>query len=154
VNTIKEAAIIAAAGAAILVIFGLPVARALRAKRWPHAAGAVTKSAVHTVDESTSDGSAQRLEVIVNYRYTVAGATYHGTRVSYFPPKWRSTYKTAAERYRDTYAPGATVDVRYNPAAPADAVIDTGMDTSNLIASLVGVLFLLAGISVLVRGVA
>jgi hypothetical protein len=47
-DTIRDPAIITAAGAAGLFFFGRPVLRALRARRWPHAQGTVTRSWIET----------------------------------------------------------------------------------------------------------
>src|SRR5262249_28808136 len=90
-DTIQSAAIIAAAGAAGLLFFGQPVWRALRARRWPHAAGTVTRSWTETVSrrvdptESTSP-TTTRINVRVSYRYALAATAPPTTPPTLSPP--------------------------------------------------------------------
>ena len=157
-DTIQGAAIIAAAGAAGLFFFGQPVWRTLRARRWPHAAGTVTRSWTETVSRpvdptETTSPTMTRMNVRVSYRYAVAGTSHSSDRVTFFPSTMSHGFEKLAREHCDRYAAGTKVDVRYDPGDPAAAVIETripaasffavGLASLCLVAGLVGLVLLL-----------
>lgn len=155
-DTIQSAAIIAAAGAAGLLFFGQPVWRTLRARRWPHAAGTVTRSWTETVSrhvdptESTSP-TTTRINVRVSYRYVVAGTAHSSERVTFFPSTMSHGFEQLAREHCDRYAAGTAVDVRYDPGNPAAGVIETRIPGASFSAVGLAALFFAAGLVGLIR---
>jgi hypothetical protein len=63
----------------------------------------------------------------LEYRYAVAGQEYTGWRAAYVRvPYRRPLYKL--------YRPGQTVAVRYDPASPAEAVLEPGVPMLGVLA--------------------
>ena len=105
---------------------GLAIARQLRALGYRTTQGTIASSAVTTRDGD--DGETYLPEVA--YTYTVGLTTYRSTKYGY------SLLSTSDQGY--AYAivaalpSGTKVDVFYNPEDPADAVLSTGLDGSDL----------------------
>jgi len=150
-DTIQGAAIIAAAGAAGLFCFGPPVWRTLRARRWPHTAGTVTRSWTETVSrrvdptESTSP-TTTRINVRVSYRYVVAGTEHSSERVTFFSSTMSHGFEPLAREHCERYAAGTAVDVRYDPGDPAAAVIETHIPRASVFAVGLATIFLVGGL--------
>jgi hypothetical protein len=150
-DTIQSAAILAAAGAAGLFFFGLPVWKTWRAGRWPHAQGTVTRSWTETVTReiNPTDSIApttSRINVRVNYGYVVDGTAHSGDRVTFFPSTMSHGFTKLAREHCDRYAAGTALDVRYNPRNHADAVIETRIPRPSYLAVGLAAVFLMAGL--------
>ncbi|RBP44287.1 uncharacterized protein DUF3592 [Roseimicrobium gellanilyticum] len=123
----------------VLVIFGLwmiylnvqgllakkkNLALATAAVNWPSVIGTVVSSNI-VEGRSTDSKTGQTYHSYspkVEYSYTVAGAGLQGTRIAfgrilYYQP-------TEAEAFLTKHAPGASISVWHDPAAPAEAVLD------------------------------
>jgi hypothetical protein len=155
-DTIQGAAIIAAAGAAGILLFGRPVWRAWRAARWPHAQGTVTRSWTETVtrqiNPTDSTGpTTSRINVRVSYRYVADGTDYSGERVTFFPSTMSHAFAELAREHCDRYAAGRPLDVRYDPRNPSDAVIETRIPRPSYLAIGLAAVFLMAGLVGLIR---
>nr|UXE45366.1 hypothetical protein Hi04_10k_c4711_00012 [uncultured bacterium] len=154
-DAIQGAAIMGAAGAAGLVFFGRPVWQAWRAGRWPHAEGTVTRSWTETVTReiNPTDNTAPtttRFNVRVNFSYLVGGTTHAGDRVTFFPSTMSHGFPQLAREHCDRYAAGTTLDVRYDPRNPSDAVIETRIPGPAGFAAGLSAVFLIAGLAGLI----
>jgi hypothetical protein len=128
-------------GAELAWFNGLVVGRELRARSWP-------TTEAHIVSVATSNDSTGWLDGFrtfrptvesryhVTYDYTVGGADYSGSRIGMRP----SAARVAGQR--DRFAVGRSVNVRYNPGNPEDAVIDARIPPANIIGAIVGVFLL------------
>jgi Flp pilus assembly protein CpaB len=85
-----------------------------RAAQWPGTRGRVIQSELYWGTDA--DGKPAQ-EVAVTYEYVVAGQTLRSTRVKFgFAPKPLPTVRK--------YPLGTDVQVFYNPAKPAEAVLE------------------------------
>lgn len=155
-DTIQSAAVIAAAGAAGLFFFGRSVWMAWRAGRWPHAQGTVTRSWTETVTREinptdTTGPTTSRISVRVTYRYVVGGTAYSGDRMTFFPSTMTHGFAHLAREHRDRYAAGTSLDVRYDPRNPSDAVIEARIPSPFYVAVGLAAVFLITGLAGLIR---
>lgn len=99
--------------------------KAEAAAAWPTATGTVESSAVSEREEQDSEGDSETAYYPeVAYAWTVNGQRYTGRRIQ-FGETPRFARQTAAQAVCDRYRPGASVPVRYDPANPAEAVLET-----------------------------
>ena len=150
IGTPRDALIIIAAALAATIFFGRPIVRAWRGRAWPHAHGTVTSAAI----EEKSRSSVASYFVTVKYRYDVDGTTHAGERVSFAERAIRYRLRALASAELGRFATGTTVDVRYNPRDPADAVIDPRIPWRWAIALCISTTFLALGLIGLLRGLA
>ncbi|MCE5267836.1 MAG: DUF3592 domain-containing protein [Planctomycetaceae bacterium] len=101
--------------------------RQMRALRYSTVAGRITSSRIDA--RSGSRGPLYRAEI--KYAYSVAGKRYEGTRYRY--GEVSSGGKSAAARVVALYPVGKQIDVRYAPNDPADAVLNAGLEGSDLL---------------------
>ncbi|MCW3837931.1 DUF3592 domain-containing protein [Sphingomonas canadensis] len=103
------------------------VRKAAEASAWPRAAGVIERCDVteHS-DSSSNDGAVSySYHVAVTYAYQAGGQARTGKRIHFGPaPSFGSRYK--AEAYAARYPAGAAVQVAYDPADPAQSVLETG----------------------------
>jgi hypothetical protein len=145
-NTAKDAAVITAVGLASLGFFGWPVLMAWRARRWPEVDGEV-----QTADLVRSGSKSARLRVQVRYAFRVATQDYSSERVSFFDSTMLHGSRDAAEVQLRRYAKSSHVPVRYNPAKPQQAVIETGVPWTFYFALAASMLFVVGGAVGLLR---
>lgn len=147
--------------AAMLCVFGaiLPAGGAvawLRAKRrasWPVAPGRVVSSEAVRRRSSgvTVQGRRNTREswtAVVRYEYEAGGNKMVGRRVRI---QAETLGRRAAEAVAARYAPGAAVEVRYDPARPEVAVLDPSAPGVGQSIG-IGLLMLLVGLVLLLRG--
>jgi hypothetical protein len=100
---------------------------------WPSVAGTVVAAEVQTRRHggglSGGRQSAQHTPLIA-YHYGVGDQGYQGTRIRYGLLVFN--FKGGAEKVLAPYPVGAQVRVHYNPANPADSVLEAGAMTGNL----------------------
>lgn len=118
----------------LLVAFGLlwlagfafihfrAVAKAKASETWPTTIGKVASSQV-LVEESRDGEGATWYNPVIAYTYTAAGRTIEGSRIRFANMRRGSQKK--AEAVLAPYRAGAPVTVRYNPAKPEEAVLET-----------------------------
>ena len=109
---------------------------------FPQVMGIVVSSEVTTTH--TSRGGT-RYHVHINYRYSVEGLDYLGHRYRY---DGHPNGGAAAKAIVAAHRPGTFVAVYYNPQAPSDTVLSTGVDAGD-----VALPFFMAGISLFLMGV-
>src|SRR5262249_7379385 len=129
--------------------------RTLRARRWPHAGGTVTRSWTETVSRQvdpteTTSPTMTRLNVRVSYRYVVAGTAHSSDRVTFFSSTMSHGFEQHAREHCERYAAGTAVDVRYDPGDPAAAVIETRIPGAFFFAVGCSALLLLVGLVLLI----
>jgi hypothetical protein len=105
--------------------------RQLQASSYPSVPGTILSSEVKVHHDS--EGTSYRPEV--RYRYAVDGQTFEGEQIRYDEI---SMGKRHAQSIVDRYPAGQAVTVYYHPAAPGNAVLELGLDTSGI----AGMLFL------------
>ncbi len=93
-------------------------------KYWPAAGGTITEAKVGESWSEDSDGHRQRsYHADVKYTYTVAGRVYSGDQIAFgFKQADRSPDK--AQAWASANPPGKSVPVFYNPANPAESVLE------------------------------
>jgi hypothetical protein len=149
-NTLRDAAVITAAGLAGFAFFGWPVLRGLRVRRWPTAAGKVLESMIEEDESSDSEGDRTR-KVTALYAYRVDGKDYESTRLSLISGLVSHKLSSSAQAQLKAFAPGTPVTVHYDPQNHAEAVILTEIPSMYYIAMAVFGLFLLGGVSGLIQ---
>jgi hypothetical protein len=111
---------------------------------WPTTEGTVTNTyiAQHTGSKGAISYSPE-----VQYQYQVDGFSYTGDRLGVISQS--SSYDWALS-YLNNYQVGSTVTVHYNPANPADAVLETEVGFMGTGLMIIGIVFILVGALVMV----
>ena len=119
-------------GIAFGLLGGYGVVKSLSAQRWETVEGKI-------VESRASRGSRSRSEPQIVYEYQVAGRLYKSEKIAFLfvTSSESDVFETVSK-----YPPDAKVTVYYNPADPAQAVLEPDV-------SIFSVLILIAGISLL-----
>jgi len=106
---------------------------------WPITQGRITSS---RLDEYSSVGESDGNSYVpkVEYEYSVAGQTYRGKRIVFGSAG--SGNKAREQAVVERYKVGTPVEVFYDPARPADAVLERRAASSTVIFWLIGVTFI------------
>jgi len=126
-----------------LLLFGRSARRkALASQSWPTVAGTVTESEVKITEHNPGNGmEAQQTtyyKPVVKYQYIVEGMEYTGSRIAFGA---MNSAHSAANAVVARYPAGASVNVRYDPEKPAEAVLETKTGGGSLL-MVFGVVFL------------
>jgi len=121
--------------------------RARQQQAWP-----TVKAAVRTTAIAPAPGSeGRRFVPKLTYEYTVAGKTYTSDRVG--ATQYKDFSESYARDYLAKHAVGTAVEVHYDPVDPARSILEPGAGGCGpLLATLVGAVFLAAGIAMLIAG--
>jgi len=105
-------------------------AQALASRSWLSVPGAVVATEVRM--KRSGMGRHQRVQYtpLVAYHYTVDGRAYQGTRIHFGMLVFG--FEGPANRALAPYPVGAPVQVHYDPANPADSVLEAGVVTGNM----------------------
>jgi hypothetical protein len=116
------------AGCALLVFSGYTIYRNRVARQWPVTDGRVVESRVvlRRVGDP-SKGNAKEPRAAVRFAYAVGGRQYVSSNVSY-AHGMGATSPVFDPSYAVAFPEGAAVRVAYDPADPAEAVIDVSHD--------------------------
>ena len=110
-------------GIAFLVIALVSRRKAQTSQSWSTAAARVLASEVSEHASHDSDNQTQfSYEPVVEYSYTVGQQTYTSRRIAYGA---NSFGRGQAQKMIERYLVGSAVTARYNPANPAEAVLET-----------------------------
>jgi hypothetical protein len=120
-----------------------------RAKKFPTTAGTITKSEVK-VSSRKSGQQSYRAEIA--YGYTVDGREWAVPRRA-FGDFYRLNGRKQAEQLTAAMPEGKTVTVYYDPAAPGESTLSTGLQPQHLLFALFVVPFHVVGLGALVSGV-
>jgi hypothetical protein len=133
-----------AIGAGILYYARKLAAKAHSSLSWPSVEGAIAHSAVLLRTRPGADSSnVPTYSPDVAYRYKVAGRDYSSATITLMD------YSSGAGRAQDIvarYPDGAAVSVYYNPADPAESVLERGPTRGIAILRLIGWVFAAAGL--------
>ena len=115
-------------GLAWIGLFGFihfrAVAKAKASETWPTTAGKVLSSQV--IEEESRDregGTSTWYNPVVTYSYSAEGASHQASRIRF--ANMRQARRAKAEEIAARYPEGSTPVVRYNPAKPAEAVLES-----------------------------
>jgi hypothetical protein len=100
--------------------------RQVRVISYATTTGTITQSLLKVERGSESDS----YRPDVHYRYEVNGRTFEGSRIRYDSVGMGESHALATV---SRYVWGQAVTVRYNPAAPDDAVLERGFEPANLL---------------------
>ena len=131
-----------------LAIFGfVQRKKAKTTETWPTASGSIVSSRLdqntRTERRDNRTYTSTSYTPIVEYTYEIGGKTYQGNRV--FPGASMSYDHGTAQGIVNRYQPGAAVTVHYDPADPAQAVLETKSKGGNLFL-IIGAVFAVLGI--------
>lgn len=112
-----------------LVLLGGFVLQGYRSIYWPTASGTIIVSHVHVTPASDEPSFCPTVE----YRFSVMGKKYVGTRIRAFT--WLHTSHESAAKVLSAYPVGKTVMVRYHPSRPDDAVLEPGLRYRDMVLS-------------------
>lgn len=99
--------------------------RSAEAAKWPTAAGVVTASGLTSHTTGPGAGRSRVYAAAVEYEFTVNGVTHTGDRVRF--ASFFSTRRGSGQSDAAMYPVGKAVRVYYNPADPADNVLQAGV---------------------------
>ena len=113
-------------GLAVLVFAWMLRQEARRSQDWPSVTGVVTKNAVRTDARTGTGGSAARARYLpdVEFEYEVDGQRYNGSRFAVLEQP--ETERAAVLARLEAYPVGEQVEVYYDPADPARALLEPG----------------------------
>lgn len=131
-----------------LLVFGINQRRKARAtEQWPTAAGTITAARIDQERRTTRTQGRTETHVtykpVVEYTYDANGTRFQGGRLS--PGGDMSYDYNTAQRFLSKYQPGQPATVHYDPANPAQAVLET-QAAGSMVLFVVGGIFLLIGI--------
>ena len=106
---------------AVAVVFGGRM-QANQAARWPKAPGRIVASRAEGRSSSSGRNPTRVYEPVVEYAYSVAGQEYRGSRVSFGASV--AAGKSWAQKRASAYPVGGAVTVHYDPANPAESVLE------------------------------
>ncbi|RUL74560.1 DUF3592 domain-containing protein [Dyella choica] len=133
-------------------------AKAKQSLSWPSTEGEIAHSAVlYQTDTSNDQGDAfdtqtdtsntiratSTYKADIVYRYKVRGKSYSSSKISFMD--FAST-NNRAQSVVNRYPDNSTVQVYYNPANPADAVLEPGDASGITLLYAIGSLFAVAGL--------
>lgn len=127
------------AGIYLLLIGAYCVVKGRRSRHWPTIEGLVERLALYEA------GHGRRLayETRLSYVYALHGVHYRCSRVFWGDRTFLSTGEAnLQERIAEDYPEGAAVTVHYNPARPAEAVLETGAPFRMYVTVFAGLLLL------------
>jgi hypothetical protein len=117
-------------GLAILALVVSSLREAAAMKRWPIAIGRVLSSSVQQYKDDAGTGhfGGSRARIVlfrplVAYEYSVNGQRFEGHRIVQSPGINRPV-PHFAQKVVDRYGAGRQIEVRYNPARPAESVLE------------------------------
>lgn len=130
------------AGIICILIAIINAKRAKASLTWPSVQGRITSSQL-VISKSVKYGESFKPEVV--YEYSVAGRNYSGKRIAFGPA---GSHNEARERaVAACYQVGTPVEVFYNSARPADAILERRAASSNVKLWILGIAFILFGVA-------
>ena len=95
--------------------------KAAASRGWPTAPGEITHASIEESVSSDDDGPSTSYQPKIAYSYQVAGVSYEARRLTFGAQRTGS--RQSAQKALDAYPAGKAVQVHYNPANPAEAVL-------------------------------
>jgi hypothetical protein len=106
---------------------------------WPSVTGVITDSSINKNISASEDDNIPSYSPSISYSYQIGGKDYESKRLM-FGAKQSGSYKSAAA-VADRYPVGASTPVFYNPADPAEVVLER-QSKSSTVALILGIVFL------------
>ncbi|MBE2295582.1 MAG: DUF3592 domain-containing protein [Phycisphaerales bacterium] len=97
---------------------------ATASEKWPSTMGTVRNRELMSVEMLQKNTVVTAYEARVEFEYPVAGTTHHGDLLAFCQPP--SLIRTPVEARLARYSVNASVEVHYDPADPARAVLEPG----------------------------
>ena len=116
------------AGLLLVIFSGHTLFSNYNARRWPTTTGTVVTSCIVMVEVGNSRSTQMVPRAEVKFQYAVAGETYESDHLSYTGTGIGATRNAYPPGWQKDYPAGKTVRVAYNPAQPANAVVDLSHD--------------------------
>ncbi len=132
----------AIAGAGLLVT-------GIASRRWPHVAGEITLSRADYEVRERDGVTSTDYSPTVEYRYSVDGREYHGNEINV---RGHGTSLSEVQAILAKYPAGRAVNVYYNPARPAEALLEPGASWSTALVLLASIAFIVLAILAIMRG--
>jgi hypothetical protein len=140
----------------VLILLGLifvgitpiSIKRGKKSENWPQTEGKVISSEVETRQEVDTEGDTSTYYYPrINYEYKVSNEKFQSSKYRLLDA---SMTMKKAKQLVESFTPGQTVAVYYDPVKPAEAVLITGAPKFLYIFAVIGVFLIIAGILVLV----
>jgi len=131
-----------AIGAGLIYYARQMSAKAQQSLAWPSTSGAIAHAAVLYQRRGAGDDESATYKADISYRYKVNGIDYSSARIAIVD---FSASQARAQNVVARYPDGATVQVYYNPADHADAVLEPGSGAGNRLLYLIGAVFAVGG---------
>jgi len=138
---------IGAVGAVLLAALWPRLRRAHRTRHWRTAAATILES---WLDDGGGNPRDRRVKLCARYRFSADGTTYVGERIAFTSPIYRDYLR--AERRLKELKPGKRIEIWYDPAKPADAVIERRISRTHYLLAAVAVLCVAEVIATLMVG--
>jgi hypothetical protein len=134
------AGVFALLGAVFTILAVRSRQKARAALAWPTVRGEVQSSQVreHSSYDSDDNSTSTSYEPVVQYTYAIMGQPFESGKIAYGATSFG---RKQAEQVAARYPAGSTVQVRYNPEKPSEAVLETRATGMNVFL-IVGVAFL------------
>lgn len=140
-NTFRTIAIIIA-GLVCLVVGCIQLINGARSSKWPNVEGTVVAT---DVKEHRSRRGGKSYSPEVQYQYSVNGASYASSRMSYGDAGSSSSMEGALKTLGN-YPVGKKISVYYNPSEPSTAVLVPGITSLSYLFPAIGVCMLSIGL--------
>jgi hypothetical protein len=137
-SVLTHTLVIGGPGFVLLAVLWPTLRRTWGIRRWRPAAATVVES---WLDDGGGDPRNRRAKVCARYRYSVGDATFVGERLAFTSPVHRSA--VSAEGHLAQLKPGKRIEVWYDPANPADAVVERTVARTHYLAAAVALYFVL-----------
>ena len=135
-------AIFVLVGVLLCVVWFMLRKKAQASLQWPSSRGRVISSDINRRQDNDGDWTE---EARVVYEYMVGGTSLQGNRIAF-----GGSGAGGARKSVERYPAGATVDVYYDPAKPASAVLERSAGGAMFVLPLVGGVFAIIGVVLLV----
>lgn len=133
--------VLGVAGAALLAALWPRLRRTWRTRRWRPTVATILES---WLDDGGGNPKDRRAKVCARYRYTAGGTKFVGERLAFTSPIHRSA--VTAERHLKRLAPGKRIEVWYDPANPADVVIERSVSRTHYLGAAIAFLLVVDSI--------
>ena len=137
-------------GLALLLVGVNGRKKAKAAEAWPTVPGVIQSSGLQENRHYDAEDHHTEInyEPQVQYQYSLMGQTYTGTHLAFGKASY--DYRTASKKIAP-YPQGAAVTVHYDPADPANAVLETKA-AGGVVLLIIGILFMVIGFVVAIAG--
>ncbi|MGC4030704.1 MAG: DUF3592 domain-containing protein [Tepidisphaeraceae bacterium] len=120
-----------------------PIYRSFKAEHWPTTKGEVLTSQL-AAKQGNKGGVSYRIDI--HYRYVVNQQLFESNQYDSSGTSTYSGWHDAKQAVVNAHRPGAAVDVHYNPADPADAMLSTALPHGLLVIGWLPLIFVAGGL--------